>query len=645
MTQGITERECDRSFLPQSFFYLTGGAVPGADMRFWNCLEAGSTVPVSVLFGRTGPQLMEHRGSKWRLDVVNRGLDVYNRSQLKSPGGQILYHMQADGRMLWGGQAVYHFHQHAGHTSFAAFTIAGQTNNHDLALNYSTGTRNLRIRTDAVSIQVNAPSAYGTFTLNWGTGSKAYYLQVNVPWQSGLTDDEVAIRMRDAIRADVANGTIPSDVWCTSFTDVVAVYRYDGTLSITGSVGAGFALLNATQAVAGAFLRINQQVDVVACATESINALQWDVSAGNLPSTLSFGRDGARVTITRPAPGTIALTTASASFSNLKDLGSGRPWRGKLRVLARTMQERYITEEHDFILEASAPGAPADFKVRTRHAYKLQEFEIEDQVGHTADAWLAVGFDWRWNSLRVHLQAAGSDTQTYTINDGTNTRIFELDNNAAVTAGRSLVTIGGSASVTATNLAAAINTAVGAAQLRATLIATAEGNSVLVWDTALATRPNLTHSTSASATFYLIRDNGAFGIDEYGFKIGIPWMCASIRDLMCVKVDRTPTRHVGGVMPNNSRGVYALDLVRGNGTRAPYFDPEDNSIVVNGYAELLNPTQPNNANFTLEPLPIPGRHFLLFQYDPIQPEEIKAAQAPIDDGGSYFRAGNQKTRP
>lgn len=651
MTQGITERECDRSFLPQSFLYLTSGAVPGADMRFWNCLEAGSTVPLSSLFGRSGPQLMEHRPSKWRLDVVNRGLDVYSRTQLKSPGGSILYHLQTDGRMLWGGQSVYHFHQHAGHTSFAAFTVAAQTHTHQLAINHGAGTRTLRVANDIgtnsypVTLQVNAPAAYATVTLNWGTGSKIYYLQVNVPWSSGLSDDEVAIRLRDAIRADVASGLIPNDVWCTTFTDVLSIYRYNGTLTLSLAASAGFAVLNASQVAIGAFLRVSPQIDVVAQATELVNALQWDKQAGNLPAELSFGRNGAQVTITRPAPGTIALSTTGASFASLKDLGSGRPWRGKLRVLGRTMQERYITEEHDFILEASAPGAAADFKVRTDFAYKLQEFEIEDQVGHTADAWIAVGFDWRWNSTRVHLLAAGSDTQTYTVSDGTLSRTFELDNNAAVTGGRTLVTIGGSASATATNLAAAINAAVGLAQLRSTLIATAEGNSVLIWDTAAASRASITHSTSASATFYLIRDNGAFGIDEFGFKIGVPWLCSSIRDLTCVKVDRTPTRNVGGVMPNNSRGVYALDLVRGNGTRAPYFDPEDNSLVVNGYAELLNPTQPNNATFTLEPLPYAGRHFLIFQYDPVRPEAIKPEQLPMDSGGSYFRAGNQKTRP
>lgn len=52
-----------------------------------------------------------------------------------------------------------------------------------------------------------------------------------------------------------------------------------------------------------------------------------------------------------------------------------------------------------------------------------------------------------------------TDGEFVTVNDGVDSLSFEFDNNAAVTAGRISVTIGGSAAASATNLAAAINQA------------------------------------------------------------------------------------------------------------------------------------------------------------------------------------------
>jgi hypothetical protein len=104
----------------------------------------------------------------------------------------------------------------------------------------------------------------------------------------------------------------------------------------------------------------------------------------------------------------------------------------------------------------------------------------------------------------IRLAANPNDTDTLTITTGLVVVVYEFDNNAAVTAGRILVTIGASAAATATNLAAAI-----LANQGIYLGAAAHATDTTVVDIAtLAKGGILTLAESTGGARVVVRDNG-----------------------------------------------------------------------------------------------------------------------------------------
>jgi hypothetical protein len=112
-------------------------------------------------------------------------------------------------------------------------------------------------------------------------------------------------------------------------------------------------------------------------------------------------------------------------------------------------------------------------------------------------------------------------------------------------------------------------------------------------------------------------------------KYGIPWRCRYLEDIMCIKCDSTPTGEgLNGIaFPNNCRGIYPIDLVEDGAI----YDPEDGSILINDCDELKNTLDYDAAGeaFALEIEPSSGKHFLVFQVDPRNPQDVQKQDTPL----------------
>lgn len=225
-----------------------------------------------------------------------------------------------------------------------------------------------------------------------------------------------------------------------------------------------------------------------------------------------------------------------------------------------------------------------------------------------------------------------------------------LTNQAALAAGAARVEVEGSVAADLQNLQDTLQYLVDATTLNATIVMTQHTNAVntlelCIWDTAAANRAGYRHAQTGG-DIYLGDGPGKAGfsmltgspqpMSENNIKIALFWRIRDIRDITCVKFDR---QHVGNGLAgllefnNNSRGFYPLDLVRGNGTRAPYIDRKDGSLVVNGYAEMTRSAvyAPSGAVHELKDYPEVGNHFLLFQYDPIEPWDIPEHASLVEE--------------
>lgn len=111
-------------------------------------------------------------------------------------------------------------------------------------------------------------------------------------------------------------------------------------------------------------------------------------------------------------------------------------------------------------------------------------------------------------------------------------------------------------------------------------------------------------------------------------KYGIPWRARYLEDIMCVKIDPTPVgTGLLDALANNCRGIYPIDMVEDGAI----YDPEDGSILVNDCDELKNTHEYNveGEEFSLTDDPSLGKHCLVFQVDPRNPQDAQKQDTPL----------------
>jgi len=118
------------------------------------------------------------------------------------------------------------------------------------------------------------------------------------------------------------------------------------------------------------------------------------------------------------------------------------------------------------------------------------------------------GGDFRGATGHIRISNQPNDADTVTITTPSGVVVYEFDNNAAVTAGRILVTIGGSTTITAANLRAAIIAS--QSDLAASIgpITTIAGALDAVDLRVVASPGTLTLAESSGAARAVVKDNG-----------------------------------------------------------------------------------------------------------------------------------------
>lgn len=104
-------------------------------------------------------------------------------------------------------------------------------------------------------------------------------------------------------------------------------------------------------------------------------------------------------------------------------------------------------------------------------------------------------------------------------------------------------------------------------------------------------------------------------------KYGIPWRCKYLEDIMCVKIDPTPTgTGLNDALPDNVRGMYPIDLIK----EGAIYDAEDGSIMVNECEELkmVHEYEAEGTEFNLIGVGY-GNVAYLFQIDPRNPHAVQ----------------------
>jgi len=658
--KGITERSFSRSSLIRSGIYAQG-LLAGDVARGFLLSDAGSAVPAAVL--DDGDKYFEQRPTPWFYEWMKWGesgdarIAELTGSTLKKAG-------QIDGRVLWAGDVVAQLHDNSGNAGYARATVENTAAAGDrLQIADGTHTRLYEgedtlgifdfLATQAYGDQIRVADGVLTYTLTLTHNTDIALGRVEMGSTAAQTAANVYYALNEAIRAGLLSSDIV--VYQDSAANItLSRYSVAGVLTLTAPTNAGptinAATLQSLAATAGN-VRFAIRTATVGTTEDLIRAIIYDQGLGNLDSDITIYQEndnlGAGTTVLRlrRETGVITLTTpvnAGPTFSGVVSVTAARPARVKLRI------EGFDTcgtpHEEEVLLECDGDGtAGADVFYRSQYAYQWCHAQILEKENIATADYLNIGNEFRHHSLRCTLLDAGTALDTYVINDGVNPAVtFTFK---AVAPGALDVLIGASAGATATNLKAKVDAQIGVS-LAATMLTTlddgggnAGNNSLLIWDTQATNRPGYKH-TETGTTCWLEDGPGKTGfsllsgnrqpMSEANIKIGLFWRVRDIRDITCVKFDR---QHVGDGAAiieanNNVRGFYPLNLVRGNGTVAPYIDRRDNSLVVNNYTELTRSAvyNPSGAVHELKTYPEGGMHFLMFQFDPLEPQDLPQGQ-------------------